>query len=61
MARTKTTSNPPPKVDYRALYPWASEDLLAETSALTSSKDVMKHRKDEVTLMLRVFGQECDA
>ena len=61
MARTKTTSNPPPKVDYRALYPWAFEDLLDETSALTSSKDVMKHRKDEVAHMLRVFGPECDA
>ena len=52
MARTKTTSNPSPKVHYRALYPWASEDLLAETSTLTSSKDVMKHREDEVAHML---------
>ena len=61
MARTKTTSNPPLQVDYRALYPWASEDLLAETSALTSSKDVMKHREDEAAHMLRAFGRECDA
>ena len=56
----KTTSNPPPKVDYRALCPWASKDLLAETSTLTSSKDVMKHREDEATHLLRVFGRECD-
>ena len=61
MARTKTTSNPPPKVDYRALYPWVSEDLLVETSALTSSKDVMKHREDEVAHLLCMFGRECDA
>jgi len=57
----KTKSNPPPQVDYRALYPWASEDLLVETSALTSSKDVMKHRVDEVAHMFHVFGRECDA
>jgi len=61
MAQTKTTSNPPSKVDYRALYPWAPEDLLAETSALTSSKDVMKHREDEAAHLLHVFGRECDA
>jgi len=61
IARTKTTSNPRPKVDYRAFYPWASENLFVETSALTSSKDVMKHREDEVAYMLRVFEQECDA
>ena len=61
MARTKTTSNPHPQVDYRALYPWASEDLLVETSALTSCKDVMKHREDEAAHMLRVFGREYDA
>jgi len=60
MARTKTTSNPPPQVDYRALYLWAFEDILAETSALTFSKDVMKHREDEAAHMLRVFGRECD-
>ena len=57
----KTTSNHPSQVDYRALYPWAFEDLLVETSALPSSKDVMKHRKDEAAHMLRVFGRECDA
>jgi len=57
----KTTFIPHPKVDYRALYPWASEDVLVETSALTSNKDVMKHREDEAAHMLRVFGRECDA
>ena len=61
MARTKTTSDPPPQVEYRAFYPSASEDLLVETSALTSSKDVIEHKEDEAAHMLRGFGQECDA
>ncbi|KAK7332477.1 hypothetical protein VNO80_29229 [Phaseolus coccineus] len=63
MARTKITSNPPPTVaiDYRALYPWASEDLLAETSKLTSCEDLRKHRDDENEIKGRVFGRETDA
>jgi len=33
MARTKTTTNPPPpKVNHRALYPWAPDELLDEYS-----------------------------
>jgi len=65
MARTKTTFNPPPNVppniDYKALYPWASDELLDKTSTLTSSGDVIKHREDEVVSMSRMFGRECDA
>jgi len=61
MARTKTTSNPPPQVDYKALYPWASAELLAETSTLSSSKDVRKHRDGEPDCVERVFGRESDA
>jgi len=69
MARTKTTSTPPPNappnappsIDYKALYPWAFDELLAETSTLTSSEDVIKHREDEVACMSRVFGRECDS
>ena len=61
MARTKTTSNPPPQVDYKALYPWASAELLAETSTLTSSEDVRKHRGEEPDCVGRVFGCESDA
>ena len=39
MARTKMTSNPaPPKINYRALYPWAPDELLDEYSSLVSSK-----------------------
>ena len=61
MARTKTTSNPPPNVDYKALYPWASADLLAETSRLTSIEDVRKHQEEETDPKGRVFGRESDA
>jgi len=61
MARTKTTSNPLPNVDYKALYPWASVDLLAETSTLTSSKDVRKHREEETNPEGSVFWRESDA
>ena len=61
MARTKTTSNPSPNVDYKALYPWASAGLLTETSQLTSSEDVRKHREEETDPKGRVFGRESDA
>ena len=61
MDRTKITSNPPPNVDYKALYPWASTKLLAETSTLTSSEDVRKHQDEEPDCKGRVFGRESDA
>jgi len=61
MARTKTTFNPPPQVDYKALYPWASVELLVETSTLTSSEDVRKHMDGEHDCVGRVFGRESDA
>jgi len=61
MARTKTTFNPPPNVDYKALYPWASDDLFSETSSLTSSEDVRKHRDKEPDPKGRVFGRESNA
>ena len=61
MARTKTTSNPPPNIDYRALYPWASAELLAETSTLNSSEDVRKHWEGEPDCKGCVFGRESDA
>ena len=61
MARTKTTSNPPPNVDYKALYPWASEDLLAETSSFTSGKSVKAYMDGEPDDKGRVFGREHDA
>ena len=61
MARTKTTSNPPSNVDYKTLYPWASVELLVETSILTSSEDVRKHRDEEPDCKGRVFGRKSDA
>jgi len=60
MAQTKTTSNPPPNVDYKALYPWASVELLAETSTLNSSEDVRKHREGKPDCKGQVFGRESD-
>ena len=39
MARTKMTANPPPpRVNHRALYPWAPDELLDEHSSLVSTK-----------------------
>ena len=43
-----------------ALYPWASAELLAETSTLNSSEDMRKHREGEVDLKGRVFRRESD-
>jgi len=61
MAITITTSIPPPNVDYKALYPWASADLLTETSQLTSSEDIRKHHEEEADPKGRVFGRESEA
>ena len=61
MTRTKNTSNPPPNIDYKALYPWASAKLLVETSTLTSSEDVRKHRDEESDCKGRVFARESNA
>ena len=61
MARTKTTSNPPPSVDYKALYPWDSAELLAKTSTLNSSENVRKHWDEEPDCKGRVFGRESDS
>ena len=44
MARTKTTANPPPpSVNYKSQYPWAFDELLAETSSLTTLADWRTH------------------
>jgi len=62
MTRTKVTANPPPpSVKYKSLYPWASDELLAETSTLTSIADWRAHLDSEPEFMGRVFGRECDA
>ena len=52
---------PSTHVDYKALYPWVSDDLLAETSMLTSIEDVRKHRDEEPDPKGHIFGRESDA
>ena len=62
MERTKVTANPPPpSVNYKLLYPWASNELLAKTSSLTSLADWRAHLGSEPDFKGRVFGIECDA
>ena len=61
MARTKTTVNPPPpSVNYKPLYPWASDELLAETSILTSFSDWRVHLDSEPGCKGKAFGREHD-
>jgi len=62
MACTKTTANPtPPSVNYKPLYPWASDELLAETSTLTSFSDWRDHLNNEPGCKGRAFGTRHDA
>jgi len=62
MARTKVTANPPPpSVNYKPLYPWASDKLLIKTSSLTSLVDWKAHLDSEPDFKGRAFGRECDA
>ena len=60
MARTKTTANPPPPlVNYRESYSWASDRLLTESSTLTSTEDWKDHTKSEP--IGKAFGRDDDA
>ena len=61
MARTKTTSNRPPSVDYKTLYHWAPEELLDETSKISSIKDIKAYKESESYEKFRIFGREYDA
>ena len=60
MAKTSTTLNPPPSVDYKTLYHWAPDELLAETSKLNSIKDVKTYKESESDEKFRIFGREHD-
>jgi len=60
MARTKTTSNPPPFVDYKTLYHWAPEDLLAETSQMKTFKDIETYKQGVSHDKFHVFEKELD-
>ena len=58
MARTKTTSNPLPSVDYRAIYHRAYDDLMAKTSKITSNKDIKAYKENESDDKFCIFGRE---
>jgi len=60
MARMKTTPNPPPPINYKTLYHWAPEALLAETSQLNSHKDIDTYKQGESQDKFHVFGKELD-
>jgi len=60
MARARTTPNTPPFVNYKTLYKWAPDELLAETSKITSNIDVMTYQESEADEKHRVFGREHD-
>lgn len=60
MARTKTTPNSPPSIDYQPLYRWAPDSLLAETSKITSFEDIRAYKEGEVDEKFHVFGREHD-
>ena len=62
MARTKTTLNPPPPVNYKALYPWAPEALLAETSKTNTIEDLEANKDSERDEdKSRILGKEHDS
>ena len=60
MARTKVTANPPPpSINYRVSYTWASDRLLAESSTLLNVEDWRAHLDSEP--VGKAFGREHDA
>jgi len=62
MAHTKTTANPlPPRVNYKELFHWASDELLVETSTLTSIFDWRNHLDSEPKCKDSAFGRRHDA
>ena len=60
MAITKTTPNPPPSFNYKTLYHWAPEDLLAETSQMESFKDIDTYKQGDSHDKFHAFGKELD-
>jgi len=62
MARDKATADPPPpRSHYKEEYRWASDDLLAECSTLTSVKDVEAHRGDPTVYNFNAFHKTHDS
>ena len=61
MARTKTTANPPPpKINYKALYTWASDELLEDHSTLTFMKEWRDHIEGSGVYQHRAFARRHD-
>jgi len=60
MARAKITPNPPPPINYKSLYRWAPDSLLAETSKITSFKDIKAYKDGESSEKLCIFVKEHD-
>jgi len=51
---------PPPKVNYRALYPWALDGLLDEYSSLVSTKAWRDHVGESSAYDHRAFAKKHD-
>jgi len=49
-----------PTPDYKTLYPWASSDLLGETSDFTTRASIVTYRKSEHPKKNFIFGKEHD-
>jgi len=60
MAPTKPTQNPTPSIDYKSLYHWAPDSLLAETSKITSIEDIAAYKESETSHKTRIFRKEHD-
>ena len=62
MAKTKSIATPPPpRSNYKEEYRWASDDLLAECSTLTSVEDVEAHRRDPTLYNFNAFHKTHDS
>jgi len=62
MARDKSTANPPPpRSSYKEEYRWASDELLAKCSTLTSVEDVEAHRVDPKLYNFNAFHKTHDS
>jgi len=60
MARTKTTPNPSPSINYQTLYRWAPDILIAKTSKITSFKEIEAYKESESNEKFCIFGKEHD-
>ena len=49
-----------PTPNYKTLYPWASSDLLEETSKFTTLESIVSYRKSESSHKSRIFDRELD-